>query len=324
MRHQPRVRRPARQAAQHPVDQSPEPRAQSPEQDRHQRQHEQGGEHHVGLDARVGVQHDMAEPGGGADPLADHRAEWRDRCGDAEPRAERRQRRRQPHVAQLRQRTRIHGPREVEPARVGAPQPVRERGGDGEEDHRHHHLGRDAEAEPQHRQRRRREHRHRLRQQQQQHHQQQQQRHQPALQRARRHHAQRREGAHPPANHQPLHGLGERHQRAPGQQVALVPQRPRRRYRVRQQGGRHVADVGGGPHQTASSPSSVSSGRPWRFKRARPSACAAVGRASAAAPDRPAAAVSRPARRSAARGAPVRQTAPAADGRGGRPQAGHA
>jgi hypothetical protein len=67
---------------------------------REKREHEEGGEHEVGLGPAVGEQHEVAEPLGGADPLADDRADRRVDGGQAQAGSERRQRRRQADAEQ--------------------------------------------------------------------------------------------------------------------------------------------------------------------------------------------------------------------------------
>ena len=67
---------------------------------RHGRQHDQGREHQVDLHAGVGVQHEVAEPGAGADPLADHGPDRRHGGGDAQARGQRRQGRGHADLAQ--------------------------------------------------------------------------------------------------------------------------------------------------------------------------------------------------------------------------------
>ena len=54
-------------------------------------QHQEGREHQVDLHARVGVEHQVAEPGAGADPLADHGADRRHGRRDAQARGQGRQ-----------------------------------------------------------------------------------------------------------------------------------------------------------------------------------------------------------------------------------------
>ena len=172
------LRRPGHQADQQPVD-------RQVEGERHRHQHDQRREHQLDLQARVGVQHQVAEPGGRADPLADHGADRCHRGRDAQARAERRQRRRQAHPEQGAQARRAHGAGEVEPARLGPAQAVEQRGGDREIDDqdRHRDLAREAVAEPQHEQRREREHRDRLAE--------HQQRQEPGLERRQQRHRER-------------------------------------------------------------------------------------------------------------------------------------
>ena len=128
-------------------------------------QHQQGGEHQVDLHAGVGVQHQVAEAGAGRRPTR------RSRRRSAPPprrRAGRRPRPAGPPAAGsgpgCASAARIHGPGELEPAGLGAPQAVEEGRGDREVDdqHRHRDLGGHAVAQPQHQQRRQREHGHRL------------------------------------------------------------------------------------------------------------------------------------------------------------------
>ena len=68
--------------------------------------------------------HQVAEAGARADPLADHRADRRDRGRHPDPRGEGGQRGGQAQVAQLRRARRAHRAGEVEPPRLGAPQAV--------------------------------------------------------------------------------------------------------------------------------------------------------------------------------------------------------